>query len=231
MWRWSVWRVSIWQTLWSGASSWIIWSRWKCRFCGFCGFESCAIWCSWKHKKLNPIPSNLWLVNDRILSEADFHIFPSRPKVIRWMLATKRPFLVAGGSWEMFRNRVQQGIVLLISDGFWFTDGFWWVLPAKLQAKQSATESVEQDASEGSSAPWCFADSCCRLFGLLEDLNIFLPQYAGIFRRLHPELSQVDRRHGRGWGKASRMAKAETLKSTGCFYAESQGCTAIARFH
>jgi len=27
-------------------------------------------------------------------------------------------------------------------------------LQSNLQAKQSATESVEQDASEGSSAPW-----------------------------------------------------------------------------
>lgn len=34
MWRWSVWRVSIWQTWWSGAPSWVTWSRWKCRICG-----------------------------------------------------------------------------------------------------------------------------------------------------------------------------------------------------
>lgn len=122
-------------------------------------------------------------------------------------------------------------------------------LQSNLQPKQSATESVEQDASEGSSAPWwwqifqtwkphlasyepyscySFADSCCRL---LEDLN--MPYLnLGIFRRhLHPvALSQVDRRHGRGWGKASRMAKAETLKSTGCFLHLCMAFSAMLRF-
>ena len=262
MWRWSVWRASIWQTWWSGAPSWVTWSRWKCRLCGagdlnHAQFDVHGNTKSW-------ILLNLFLqirASDRILEASRFHI--------PILAEAESDSVDAGYEKANGEPEVGKGSVT-VYDGYGFTY-FWWVpmrscnpscrpsnLPQNLWSKMllKVHQLLGNDKFSKNENPiWLHTNHILAIALQIVAVDCYsrgsehaLPQSGNFRRHLHPvALSQVDRRHGRGWGKASRMAKAEA-KSSGCFFgfwrlfqpcfgflcscahAESPGCTTVARF-